>query len=404
VVLFHGAYGDHDDMIDTTQGAYTFAQTAKNAGYIVMMHDGGWHFSGGFWHNSTYGSEAFQRHTEAAIKSVLDSFGSYVDRERIYGYGFSMGGGNVLTYAARHLDPTAAHGMLAAVVDQSSQASTPMWYVNGGATFLTGLYGSSYAANPFVYRRASVIDSSCAVGPPNCLVGFQCGMSSVTIEGSMAQNLFHLPVHTFYGACEPDPLLVESCHLLDLFLGGSPNYATADSGSTHAWSSVAPVTVLRFFDPPTAPPKTLSAATLAALSGDLFFAEDNRREFHFQVKRVSPNDLGRIHWTIPAGSNDVLIEMGNHFAAPNVEYVTVFLDGYSPLDPVGCLRVYHHDYVQIHVKGYTTQPAEVFKGPNPAQYGTQWTWVAATQTLVLNYDTSAHTTTWRVAPTAGDCP
>jgi len=364
-----------------------------------MMHDGGWHFSGGVWHNSTYGSEAFQRHTEAAIQSVLDSFGSFVDRERIYGYGFSMGGGNVLSYAARHLDPNAAHGMFAAVVDQSSQASTPMWSFNGGATFLTGLYGSTYAANPFVYRRASAIDSGCVLGTPNCPL-FQCGLSTVIGEGSMAQNLFHLPLHTFYGQCEPDPLLVESCHLVDLFLAGSPNYATADSGPVHAWSSVAPATVLGFF----APTKTLTAATLAALGGDLLFAED-KRAFHFQVKRVNANDLGRLHWQIsPTTPNAVLIEMGNHFTSPNVEYVTVFLDAYSPLDPVGCLYVYHHDYVQIHVKGYTAQPAQVFKGPNPATFGTQWTWISSTQTLVLNYDLAAHTTTWRVAPTLGDCP
>ena len=49
-----------------------------------------------------YGSVQSQEHVEVLIRWVMDIY--EIDPDRIYGVGFSMGGGSVMSYAARHCD------------------------------------------------------------------------------------------------------------------------------------------------------------------------------------------------------------------------------------------------------------------------------------------------------------
>src|SRR5262245_16368249 len=205
-----------------------------------MEADGGWDYRGT---HRTYGNESFHRHTEAAIRDVLTQF--CVDRNRIYGYGLSMGGGNVLNYTARHLDPPASEGMFAAAINHTGSVAFPIEYFNGNATnppvcntsctplcdSTLGLqcsYNCLYSNDPtknyctdrFLFQRATVLDILC--NPPdsgsNCPDPmFDCPSWPTHADTSLSRNHRDLPVRSYY-YCNDDSRL-ESMNLqLDSFM------------------------------------------------------------------------------------------------------------------------------------------------------------------------------------------
>ena len=132
---------------------------------------------------------------------MLDWIGAKcrVDRTRIYGVGFSMGGGSVTSYAARHLDP--ARAMFAAVVDHTggvalrntyasepddadSDDNTPQVGDNLEVPdILDGWYGAP-ATHLFGYQRCSTID----MDPLNGQIGSGTSLPSFCVTNSPRKN------------------------------------------------------------------------------------------------------------------------------------------------------------------------------------------------------------------------
>ena len=83
---------------------------------------------------------------------------SSVDRERIYGVGFSMGGGWMTTFASRHVDPSGA--MFAALVNHTGSVALRHSYnvSPGGRALFDYIFGGAPADVPFRYQRCSTVN------------------------------------------------------------------------------------------------------------------------------------------------------------------------------------------------------------------------------------------------------
>ena len=157
----------------------------------------------------SYGAAESQLNVEAVMDYVLSHWP--IDLDRVYGVGFSMGGGNALSYGARHRNRD--EGAFAAIVNHTGA-------VNGGVVWneepgIQAPLETTFGGPPprFEYQRASLIDVSLAPAADYSL-----------IPGGrhMATNLVGVPVRTYYYAGDPLVYLRTLSDRLDTFMSGDP--------------------------------------------------------------------------------------------------------------------------------------------------------------------------------------
>ncbi|QDV07733.1 hypothetical protein Poly30_32640 [Planctomycetes bacterium Poly30] len=134
----------------------------------------------------SYASVQSQLHVETLIELILDTYA--IDRDRIYGAGFSMGGGNALSYAARHRDRRT--GALAAVVNHTGSVALADIHANAPpsiAAVMEVIFGGPPSGPVFEWQRSSLIELDAA--------------GSLLPQGKhMAKNLQHVPVQTWFNS------------------------------------------------------------------------------------------------------------------------------------------------------------------------------------------------------------
>lgn len=157
----------------------------------------------------SYGAAESQLNVEAVMDYVLSHWP--IDRDRVYGVGFSMGGGNALSYGARHRNRD--EGAFAAIVNHTGA-------VNGGVVWneepgIQAPLETTFGGPPprFEYQRASLIDVS--LGPA-------ADYSLIPDGRHMAANLVGVPVRTYYYAGDPLVYLRTLSDRLDTFMSGDP--------------------------------------------------------------------------------------------------------------------------------------------------------------------------------------
>ena len=91
LILFHSYYEDPTALETRT----SFFDEAMARGWFVIAPLGA--------NIANFGIDYAQQNTEDALEFVWANFGSFIDQERVYGVGFSMGGGWASSYAARHV-------------------------------------------------------------------------------------------------------------------------------------------------------------------------------------------------------------------------------------------------------------------------------------------------------------
>ena len=106
--------------------------------------------------SENYGSVESQVFTKAGLDFVLANYP--IDRTRIYGVGFSMGGAQCMAYAARHQNP--ADGMFAALVNHTGSIDQADTWLSAPSirSILEQIFGGTPTQAPFAYRSASVIE------------------------------------------------------------------------------------------------------------------------------------------------------------------------------------------------------------------------------------------------------
>jgi len=157
----------------------------------------------------SFGAAESQLNVEAVMDYVLSHWP--IDLDRVYGVGFSMGGGNALSYGARHRDRD--DGAFAAVVNHTGA-------INGGVVWneepgIQAPLETTFGGPPprFEFLRASLIDVSLAPA---------ANYSLIPDGRHMAANLVGVPVRTYYYAGDPLVYLRTLSDRLDTFMSGDP--------------------------------------------------------------------------------------------------------------------------------------------------------------------------------------
>jgi len=242
VVAFHGFGVSHFDI-------------AVNTSFIAECQARDWILIAPYSRNTvatpeqdsqnSFGSVQSQVHVEAVIDYVIDNFS--VDRDRLYGVGFSMGGGAAMSYAARHRDRE--RGAFAAVVNHTGTVSLHNTYHNvppDTQTLLEGLFNGppgSQAASFELARSSSVeVDSAGAL-----------------VQGGrhMAINLVGVPVRTYYAFDDSEQYLIDQSLALHSFLSATstaheliaqPSDCPLPQQMGHCWSTIDETEVCAWFE------------------------------------------------------------------------------------------------------------------------------------------------------------
>jgi acetyl esterase/lipase len=263
-----------------------------------------------------HGSEFGQAHVEACIDWMIANHS--VNTDRIYGVGFSNGGGFALSYAARHQD--LGKPRFAAVVNHTGVVSQRASYDSspdcmccdpGGGdrrSAYRGVIGSQYQAlaqfctgwggppaydysttdTPFFYQRASAIDL------------FFDGTAWVeTSDPPMYLNLVHVPVHTYYDPSDSTGNLVAHNQVFAGAMaaaGASHTVTTLSNGGVHAWDALPYSTMMPW----------LAARTLGLppTETNIDTAIDQDGWFHyFHVVQQSAGSISWLRWQLrPPGA------------------------------------------------------------------------------------------------------
>ena len=349
LVLFHGFYGKHNEYLNPAPfnwgETFPLIDMATDMGWFVVMHDGGQLDTNGGCMTpkvpqgcdilnpgsdyTTFGTEPFMIHTRAVLEYVLCHYP--IDRQRIYGYGFSMGGNELMTYAARHMDPSADWGMFAAVVSQSATSTIVDNVCYGGfdgcaLLASTQNYCDGSQADRFLWQRANVLATVC--GAP-CAIDF---------TSSLAVNLLSLPLRLLYHVDEGPGAMMGTNDLLATLnpswlqqiacgqpcpdYNGSPSWDPCDA-TPHNWEAACPLDVLSFLGG-----NVLDTYVNGVAAGhQLLIADDGVRYVDFVVQRSDPNALGRLRWSANASTNQVTLLT---YAPENLAEVRILAD---PADP-----------------------------------------------------------------------
>ena len=239
VIVYHG-FGSSANSV---AGASTLDEECDARGYIYASPTG--------LDDQLFGSPISQKHVKAMIQWLLDNFN--VDPDRIFMVGFSMGGGVVTNFAARHRDP--ADIMIAGLGTVSAAMDWTQTYNQGTAgtqALLENIYnfGADPAAVPFKYRRSSGLYFTEGTYPP--LPGV------VDTMESMATNLGSIPTYITYDSGDPltqIPGTNETFESLLLGLGATPTKVvqTGTLGgdglpAPHSWAVLDEAELFDFWD------------------------------------------------------------------------------------------------------------------------------------------------------------
>ncbi|MCP3919481.1 MAG: hypothetical protein GY711_28420 [bacterium] len=358
LVLFHGYGGTPRELLAET----SYFQEAMDRGWIVVAPLGA--------HQYNYGIEYAQRN----IEQVFDWIGAHltIDVDRVYGVGFSMGGGTLASYAARHLDPL--HARFAAVVDHTGTVSLRDTYPHAPSLFDSPLmFGGGPMLFPFEYARASVIDLDAA--------------GDVSTDDDMARNLTHLPVKIFAAGGDPNAYIVNQgaeLHAQFVARGGAIDY-TLTRDTVHRWSTLDETAVLDFLEPLrfTAPTENTLVETLADRDG----------HWHaFEITQAAAGAFTPVRWSARPDQNRIYIDHVRNLARVAFAPQDVDLDADARLEIVfSSLEV---GTVQIVLEGYPTPPTSVSRGNGT---GT-WSWDPVAQTVTLFEGDSATYPMWTIEP------
>ncbi len=214
LVLFHGYGETPTEMLLSTD----YFNKARSRGWYVVAPLGA--------HKYNFGIEYAQRNIEQALNWVASVLP--IDVNRLYGVGFSMGGGGATSYAARHQDRYT--GRFAAVVNHTGTTSLTHGYALSNDTTLFDsplMFGGSPAVFGFDYLRASTFDLDPVTG-------------TIDQETDMIRNLTSTPVRTFAALGDPLAYLVTECDEFDsqLALRGGTGDSLRSAETVHSWDTM----------------------------------------------------------------------------------------------------------------------------------------------------------------------
>lgn len=357
LVVFHQFGVSHYDVEAHTG----FLQEAAARGWYVVAPLGATQIN--------FSSIDSQINTKIVLDWVLQFFN--VDRERIYGVGFSMGGGNVLNYGARHLDPDGA--MFAAIVNHTGVVSLRDTYLSDPSArpFLELLFGGPPSTHLFEYQRSSALD----LDP----------VTRAVVAGTdLVRNLTHVPMQTWHAAGDPLAYLVAQNEILHdhmQALGGDEALVVAP-GSSHDWSTLDEAAVCDF----------LAGQRLVLPTGGAALVDQDGPYLHMRVWQDSPGAFTPFRWQVHPDLNRFSLGMTENLKRIRVQTVACGLDPKAPLQVVMGTTDGLPD--ELTFTGYDHPPSGVTRDGWPAP---SWVWDAVDETIQIT-ELNGGYHSWRILP------
>lgn len=348
LTLFHG-YGEEPlDVIENT----TLAQDAISRGWMVFIPLGA--------HKFNYGIDYAQDNIEQAFEFIGSRFP--MDMDRVYGVGFSMGGGAAASYAARHLDPKGIQ--FAAVVNHTGTTSLRASYqtTNDFHLFESPLmFGGTPDESTFRYQRSSTIDMDAILG-------------TVDPRGALSSNLSHIPFQHWYATMDANGFIIDQTVALDQAMqqAGADTELIPQSFAIHSWTTLDNAAVLDWLE---------SQALARPKVGDVTrtIADRDGAWHDLDIEQTNSGALTPIVWTVRPDNNIFYaIETGN-LAELAVDAKTVGLDTSAPMRVV--FQTVDAFPTDIVLRGIDQAPSAITR---QGQSTPNWTFDAATSTLTLH--------------------
>lgn len=239
-----------------------------------------------------------QINTQAALDFTTSHFN--INRGRVYGVGFSMGGGAVTNYAARHLDPDRL--MFAAVVnhtggvslantwaseydDDDADDNTPNWGNHLEVPdMLEAWYGGSPSAQNFNYQRCSTIDLDPAT-------------EAVGVGTDLSRNVAHIPIRNWMADNDPLVYLREQTLAFDNHVRpqNAENTMTTVSANIHKWETLNFAATCNW----------LSQFNLELPTSSSTLADQDGKYFWFDIQQEASGAFTPFNWIVDSVNNRV---------------------------------------------------------------------------------------------------
>ncbi len=363
LTLFHG-YGE--EPLDVLQNT-TLAQDAMSRGWLVFIPLGA--------HKYNYGIDYAQDNIQMSFEFFASRLP--VDMDRIYGVGFSMGGGAAASYAARHLDPEGIQ--FAAVVNHTGTTSLRATYQtsNDFNLFRSPLmFGGTPDEETFRYLRSSTIDMDPLAG-------------TVDLRGALSSNLSHIPVRHWYATMDANATIVDQTLALDQAMqqGGGDTGVVPRSYAVHSWATLDNVAVLDWLEV-----QRLERPAPGDVTRTV--ADRDGRWHDLEIQQVAADELTPVLWSIQPQTNTLYLIDSKNVAEIGLDAAGAGLDPAAALTVV--LQIKDTSRADIVLRGIPQMPTDVRRRGNSTP---TWTYDAAAQTLTLHeQDGSAGWSAWTIVP------
>jgi pimeloyl-ACP methyl ester carboxylesterase len=382
LTAFHGFSTSHRDIDVRTS---FFQEADQRDWYLVAPLQrnltGPWDIS--------YSSAQSQLHVEAVIGFVMEHYA--IDKDRLYGVGFSMGGGGVMSYAARNRDRR--RGAFAAVVNHTGSVALSNVYANLDPSsalidVMELIFGGDPAEAPFEWLRSSLIEVD--------------SQAALLLDGQhMAINLAHVPTQTWYNASDSLGYLVEQSIELDGYLQSLPGAnhesvrvasSSACGSSQHCWGSLDQALACDWLEQQTLDSAPQFGSILADRSG---------RWEYFDLAQVLEGEFSRLAFEVDVVSNALWLSAPSNMASVTGSMSRLTLDSAQPLKLT--LDDFGGTSTGFVIDNVATAPASVIREgavladdcSGGAATASSWCYDPAAQTLTL-LEADPGAVTWRV--------
>lgn len=372
VVVFHKFGVSHWDAYYNT----TFLTEARNRGWFMIAPLGA---SG-----VNFGSLESQVNTRAVLDLVTSIYP--VDKNRVYGVGFSMGGGGVASYAARNLDPNRV--MFAAICDHTGGVSLSHTYFNetddNDADDNIPVFGANlevpdildywFEGPPWVYSFNYQRCQSIEINP----------FTGQIVPGTdMARNLKHVPTLVWLASDDPFTLMVDQTmaffgHIQTL---NAANILTLAPSTFHTWLSLNESLVCDYF----------AQFTLELPTSGNVLADENGVFLRFQIEQDTAFHLTPFTWSVNTVQNQLNINQTTNLRRIAVNALELGLQYSQNLK----INVFTSDGTgdEILLREIPAAPNSLFRDGQPAT----GTYDVESRTLLIQ-ETDANPHQWIVVP------
>lgn len=363
LVMFHAYSTSEWDCWTNGNGLF---QGALNRGWYVVAPLGA--------HQKHFGIPYSQVNIEYALSLFTQLLP--VDPDRLYGVGFSMGAGALMSYASRHHD--LARPRFAAVTNHtgSSSVAFAFWNASDTSDFMNpALFGGSPATFPFLYSQSSALD-------------IDASTAAVDTMTDLVRNLAHVPVLNYHAQGDPLVNLVLATQVVFSWLGSIPTsetYLLAPAVSGHQWSTADANTVLNY----------MGSKTLQTPRDGEFrvLADRDAHWFHFYVHQDAAGAFTPFRWNMEPLLNRLTIDETLNLERIEVNTASIGLDTAVDLQVV--MGSTDGLPERTTLDGYAAAPQAVLRAGISTN---AWTWDPVARSVTLLESNSGANALWTIRP------